>query len=82
MVYLGFDSNIPPGFQNMVLDELSQFSTLVDYRRIGYDGAAAIFDLQKPPSAEAIDGARMQWHRMHPVETPEGCIGMSVAERW
>jgi hypothetical protein len=81
-VYLGFDSSIPPGFQQLILDELIRFSTLVDYRRIGSDGAAAIFDLRQIPAVDAVDGARMQWYGQRPGQAIEGCVGIAVAERW
>ena len=48
LVYLGFDSRIPEGFQELVLDRLSRLGARVAYR--GYDqGITAIYDLRQPP---------------------------------
>ena len=82
VVYLGFDSLAPEGFQQLVLDELSEFATLVDYRHIGSLGAAAIFDLHAQPSEDAIFGARKLWHGMRPRSRLRGCVDIHVARRW
>jgi hypothetical protein len=70
-VYLGFDSNNPPGFQQMVLDDLARLGTRVFYSRVASEGLVAIFDLRQPPPAQR-----------EPVNRLDGCVGVHHARRW
>ena len=70
-VYLGFDSNNPPGFQQLVLDELAQLGTRVFYTRVAGEGVSAIYDLRHPPDAP---GPRI--YRL------TGCVAVQPAKRW
>jgi hypothetical protein len=70
-VYLGFDSNSPPGFQQLVLDELAQLGTRVFYTRVAAEGVSAIFDLRHPPDAP---GPR--------IYKLTGCVAVQPAKRW
>ena len=70
-VYLGFDSNSPPGFQQLVLDDLAQLGTRIFYSRVASEGVAAIYDLRLPPGAQAA--------RVYKLT---GCVGVQNASRW
>jgi hypothetical protein len=70
-VYLGFDSNNPPGFQQMVLDDLAQLGTRVFYSRVAAEGVSAIYDLRHRPDAP---GPRI--YRL------TGCVAIRTARRW
>jgi hypothetical protein len=70
-VYLGFDSNTPAGFQQLVLDDLARLGTRVFYSRVADEGVAAIYDLRQPPDAPP-----------EPVNRMEGCVGVTRAARW
>ena len=70
-VYLGFDSNRPPGFQQLVLDDLAQLGTRVFYSRVASEGVSAIYDLRHPPDAP---GPR--------IYSLTGCVAMEPAKRW
>ncbi len=70
-VYLGFDSNSPAGFQQLVLDDLARLGTRVLYSAAGSEGMATIYDLKRPPNAASEAARRI-----------EGCVGVTPAERW
>jgi len=70
LVYLGFDSESPPGFQKRVLEDLTRFGTRVRYSGVS-DGIAAIYDLRQPPADSASD-----------VVLSEGCVLANPAARW
>ncbi len=70
-VYLGFDSSMPPGFQQLVLDDLARLGTRVFYSRVAPEGVAAIYDLRHPPDAPS-----------EPVSRLDGCVGVKPARRW
>lgn len=70
-VYLGFDSNNPRGFQQLVLDDLAELGTRVSYSRVASEGVSAIFDLRHPPDAP---GPR--------IYTLTGCVAVRPASRW
>jgi len=70
-VYLGFDSNMPPGFQQLVLGDLARLGTRVFYTKVADEGIAAIYDLRQLPDAEAPPASQLQ-----------GCVGVAPARRW
>jgi hypothetical protein len=70
-VYLGFDSNSPPGFQQLVLDDLARLGTRVFHTRVASEGVAAIYDLRLPPDTQPQPGSRL-----------DGCVGVHHARRW
>jgi hypothetical protein len=70
-VYLGFDSNNPPGFQQLVLDDLAQLGTRVFYSRVASEGVSAIYDFRQPPDAP---GPR--------IYKLTGCVAVQPAKRW
>ena len=81
VVYLGFASRIPPGFQDLVLDELSSLGTPVSYRRISHEGVSAIFDLTLPPqlwSGYVENPVR----ELKNGERLSGCVAARAARRW
>jgi hypothetical protein len=69
-VYLGFDSDSPPGFQQLVLDDLAQLGTRIFYTRVA-SGVSAIYDLRLPPDAP---GPR--------IYKLAGCVAVQPARRW
>jgi hypothetical protein len=69
-VYLGFDSNSPAGFQQLVLDDLSRLGARVSYRAVASEGFVAIFDLRQPPNVHER------------LSTLPGCVGVRSAVRW
>lgn len=82
LVYLGFGSRIPDGFQELVLDRLSELGTVVAYREIAEEGLAAVFDLHVPPkawTASLKDYASEA--RLHATR-PSGCVIVEPAGRW
>ena len=80
-VHLGFASRIPPGFQELVLDELSELGTLVSYRPIASEGVVAIFDFNLPPQSWTVNVARPTGQQIEQVKRPAGCLGMRPAKR-
>ena len=80
-VHLGFASRVPPGLQELVLDELSELGTPVAYRPIAAEGIVAIFDLRLPPQSWRLSVER-QTGRQLDVARLTGCIGVQPARRW
>jgi hypothetical protein len=82
VVYLGFRTNVePPGFDSLVLENLSRRGALVAYQRYGEESRIAVFDLGTAPVENLIipleRGAR-------PAKGPgvTGCVGARPARRW
>ena len=75
LVYLGFASQSPPGFQELLLDKLSELGRMTSYRRVG-DGVAAIFDLTRPPETWTGMLPTPTGPQTTPVLRPRGCIGI------
>jgi len=69
-VYLGFDSNTPAGFQQLVLDDLARLGARVFHSPVAAEGVAAIYDLRQPPNVHER------------VSTLTGCVGVTSARRW
>lgn len=79
-IFLGFDSNIPAGLQELTLNTFSEFSRLVSFRLIANEGAVAIFDLESPPEPDAL-ATRATWRRdVSPAL--DGCVSLRPARRW
>ena len=70
-VYLGFDSNNPAGFQQLVLADLARLGTRVFYSQVAAEGIVAIYDLRQPPTPEPA-----------PVFQIDGCVVIAPARRW
>jgi len=81
VVYLGFDSKIPDGFQELVLDRLSHLGARVAYRAYG-EGITAIYDLRQPPDIPAGREVTPVALSNDLVKTLDGCVGISLARRW
>lgn len=81
-VHLGFASRVPPGFQELVLDQLSELGTLVSYRPIASEGIAAIFDFGLPPQSWRLSVGRPTGRQLDHVARLTGCIGVQPAGRW
>jgi hypothetical protein len=81
-IYLGFGSNVPPGLQELALDEFSRLGSLVSYRRIGSEGVAAVFDLQLPPTPWTLHVTRPTGRELEHVKRPAGCVAVQRAGRW
>lgn len=74
MVFLGFDSNSPLGFQQMVLDHLARLGARTFYSRVESEGIVAIYDLRVPPDSPVED------QDQRPALT--GCVSTRPARRW
>lgn len=76
LLYLGFD--VVPGFDDVLLRNLTQLGGMTAHREFGQLGRAAVIDLRIPES-----GTIMELNR---TTTPEhvdpGCISVRRAERW
>jgi hypothetical protein len=81
-IHLGFHSNEPPGFQELILDTFSEFSRLVSFKLIETDGAVAIFDLTSPPEPSTIPATKTLWRRQHREPKLAGCVAARPARRW
>jgi hypothetical protein len=81
-VHLGFGTGIPPGLQELILDELSRLGSLASYRRISSEGVAVTFDFTQPPRSWRLDVARPSGPRLEDVKPAAGCIGVQRATRW
>jgi hypothetical protein len=75
IVYLGFASGVPPGFEPRVLHDLARLGTRVFYSPAGEDGMVAIYDLRHPPEPGSSDD-------LASLELSEGCIHARTARRW
>jgi hypothetical protein len=82
LVYLGFASRDPPGFQELVLDTLSQRGKMVAYRQIAEEGLAAAFDLTQEPGPWRAAAARPGEAPLTEVARSAGCVGFFPAKRW
>ena len=82
MVYLGFGSNVPAGFQQMVLDDLSELGRRSFYSVVASEGVAAIYDLREPPRKDgnAVPAEDKNVSALH--ERPAGCVGVRTARLW
>jgi hypothetical protein len=76
-VYLGFGSNDPPGFQDMVLDDLSKFGTRTFYSLVESEGVAAIYDFRQPPRVDET----VPSEERHSAQLG-GCVGVRSGRRW
>jgi hypothetical protein len=81
-VYLGFGSDVPPGFQQMVLDDLSELGTRTFYSAVAEEGVAAVFDFRAGPQRdrEALLPDRKRGAAVH--ERPDGCVGVRPPRMW
>ena len=77
-VYLGFASNIPEGFQMLVLDRLSRIGARVTYRGYG-EGIAAVYDLRQPPDIRGSEAVGPVPVGADSVKTLDGCVDIAPA---
>jgi hypothetical protein len=82
VLYLGFDSRTPEGFQELALDTLSELGTMVAYRRVAEEGIVAVFDLTKPPKPWSVVVTRPGGTLLKDVARARGCVGFQPARRW
>ena len=76
LVYFGFRiDDVPRGFDDLLLDDLSELGAVVEDHRFAGDSRAAVVDLHVPP-----DGARTA--RARPGLRAAGCLDVRVATRW
>ena len=78
-VYLGFASDDPPGFQQLVLDDLSKLGTQTFYSAIASEGVAAIYDFRQGPS---VDREAVSTDERKLSARLDGCVGVRSARRW
>jgi hypothetical protein len=81
MVYLGFDSKIPEGAQELVLERLGRLGSRVAYREYN-QGVVAIYDLRLPPDIPASSEIGPVALKDDVVKTLDGCAGIAPARRW
>ena len=79
-VFLGFDSDIPPGLQELALNTFNEFARLVSFKLIASEGTVAIFDLTLPPDREFL-AVPPRWGR-HDSPVLRGCVSLRPARRW
>ena len=72
-VYLGFGSNVPEGFQQLVLDDLAKLGRRTAYVGVG-SAVAAISDLRDRPDTPLMGNA--------PASKLEGCVVARPGKRW
>ena len=72
-VYLGFGSNVPEGFQQLVLDDLAKLGRRTAYVGVG-SAVAAIYDLRDRPDTPLMGNS--------PASKLEGCVVARQAKRW
>jgi hypothetical protein len=81
-IYLGFRRNVePPGFDNLVLDELGRRGSLVTYRPYAEESRVAIFDLTEAPLDKFVI-PRAPGKPDGQPKIPGGCIAVTPAQRW
>jgi hypothetical protein len=81
IVYLGFRMNVlPPGFDKLVLDELSRRGAVAGYARYAELSHVAAFDFKQPPAGDAqrlfTDSATAAPRAL------SGCVAIRHARRW
>jgi hypothetical protein len=81
-IHLGFHSDEPAGFQELVLDTFSEFAQLVSFKRVETDGALAIFDLTSRPEPSTILATQTVWRRKYVQPKLAGCVAARPARRW
>lgn len=81
-IHLGFASRVPPGFQELVLDELSRIGALASYQPISTEGLVVSFDFTQPPRSWRLDFATPSGTKPESIEPADGCIGIRRARRW
>src|SRR2546423_1771734 len=80
-IYLGFDSRITAGFQELVLDMLSARGSMTAYRIVA-EGIAAVFDLRQPPKSWTVVLTRPGGTALTDVPRAAGCVEFIPAARW
>jgi hypothetical protein len=78
-VYLGFGSGNPPGFQEMVLDDLSKLGTRTFYSAIASEGVAAIYDFRPGPQ---VNREALSTNEKKLSAELAGCVAVRPARRW
>jgi hypothetical protein len=82
IMYLGFRMNVePPGFENLVMQEMNRRGALIGYRQYAEDSLVAAFDLTRvadqpfvpPPGPDPAARA---------IPAPDGCMAIRPARRW
>jgi hypothetical protein len=80
IVYLGFRMNVePPGFDQLVLEELGRRGALVGYKEYAEESRVAIFDLGATAGGLPALPSRVE---RAPLPVPAGCISITPARRW
>ncbi len=82
LIYLGFDSNDPPGLHELVLDVLSRRGRIFAYRAVAEEGIVAAFDLTQKPGPWKVVATRSTGQLLPDVPRPGGCVGFFQEPRW
>ncbi|HQZ38893.1 MAG TPA: hypothetical protein PLH72_07620 [Vicinamibacterales bacterium] len=84
LVYLGFRfDDVPPHFDDLLLDRASRFGRIVDYRGFTARGAVAVVDLRLPPvPRDATAPLRPDGLPRPEIARLGGCVGVRPAVRW
>jgi hypothetical protein len=83
LVYLGFRfDDVPRGFDDLLLDRLSDLGTLVAYRPFAGWSRAAVLDLHAPSRRDPLVPARPGFQPEDRVAPLDGCLAVQPARRW
>jgi hypothetical protein len=83
LVYFGFRfDDVPGGFDRLLLANLLEIGALVAYRDFSEVGRAAVIDLRRPPSGNAVASSLAAGRPGTPPPMPDGCVSVGPAQRW
>jgi hypothetical protein len=82
LIYLGFDSNNPPGLRELTLDTLSQRGRIIALRAVAEEGIVAAFDLRGAPIPWAPVANGSAGPLQPGIARPAGCLGFFQEPRW
>jgi hypothetical protein len=82
LVYFGFRfDDVPPGFDQLLMDLLAQLGGVTGYERFSGAGVSLVVDFTEPPMVEGFRLPRRPGIEM-PDQRPPGCLGLRTARRW
>ena len=82
VVYLGFRfDDTPPGFDDLLVDRLSELGAVTDYRRFDTRGIGIVVDRGQPSNRPATL-SQLDARPIDDAVRPEGCITIRAARSW
>jgi hypothetical protein len=82
LIYLGFESNTPPGLRELALDTLARRGRIIAFRAIAEEGIVAAFDLHGVSVPWAPVAAGSPGPLRPEIPRPVGCLGFFQEPRW